>query len=63
MLLSPPNPAGASMYDLSKDERAFIERRLAQERQAMAASDAVVRRRHEQLASEYERRLTSLKQK
>jgi hypothetical protein len=48
-----------SMYDLSEDERAFIERRLAQERQAMAVSDAVVRRRHEQMASQYEKRLTS----
>jgi hypothetical protein len=47
-----------SMYDLSEDERAFIERRLAQERQAMVVSDAVVRRRHEQMASQYEKRLT-----
>jgi hypothetical protein len=45
------------MYDLTDEERVFMERRLAQERQAMAHADRVVRRRHEQLASIYESRL------
>jgi hypothetical protein len=47
----------AGMHGLTEDERAFIERRLAQERLAMAEATRVVRCRHEQFVASYEMRL------